>query len=445
MFAIVAYGALNVVKGPFYTLLLYLWIAYFRPETWLWDPDLYLSLDLSWITGIVLMAASVLGRIRWRFDLRTVLLALFVLQDAASAFTSKYFDYSYYYWRDFVRCAIITYLISVLVDDTRKLRLAVLVIVLSVSFESAKQGWLLLLLHPGAKNFNAVAMLGDENEAAVGLLMLVPLLGALAATAARRWEGWLHRFLIVGVIYRAVSTYSRGGFLATLALGAAYLARSRSKLRTLLIMGVLAGAIVPILPTEFWSRMSTITANADQRNEVSEGRLHFWQVAMQMAAAHPFLGVGHNAFIPAYNAYDTSYGEFGDNRAVHSTWFGVLADLGYPGLLLFLANLGFVLAASRRARFFAKERSDFHELGVFAAAVETSMVAFAVGGTFVNYHYSELLWHLIGLSAAMFAIVRQASVNVGAVPNLSAHTRAVRQRALIAPAGATARRASVPR
>ena len=29
---IICYGCVKSVKGPFYALLLYLWIAYFRPE-----------------------------------------------------------------------------------------------------------------------------------------------------------------------------------------------------------------------------------------------------------------------------------------------------------------------------------------------------------------------------------------------------------------------------
>src|SRR5262249_54283880 len=150
-------------------------------------------------------------------------------------------------------------------------------------------GWLQLLTNPGAKNFNPVAILGDENETAVGLLMLVPLLAALATTAKRPWERWLHRFLTVGLIYRAISTYSRGGMLALLALGGAYLIRSRHRVRTLMALAVLACVLVPILPAEFWGRMSTITVSADQRNEISEGRLYFWQVAASMAAAHPLL------------------------------------------------------------------------------------------------------------------------------------------------------------
>ena len=42
--------------------------------------------------------------------------------------------------------------------------------------------------------------------------MLVPVLGALARTAKRRPEAFLHWFFLVGVFLRGITTYSRGGF-----------------------------------------------------------------------------------------------------------------------------------------------------------------------------------------------------------------------------------------
>ena len=51
-------------------------------------------------------------------------------------------------------------------------------------------------------------------------MMLVPILGALAQTATRRWEKYAFRFVAIGVFMRGFTTYSRGGFLAAGVLGA---------------------------------------------------------------------------------------------------------------------------------------------------------------------------------------------------------------------------------
>ncbi len=158
-----------------------------------------------------------------------------------------------------------------------------------------------------------------------------------------------------------------------------------------------------------------MTVSSERRNELSEGRLYFWDVAIRMANANPIFGVGHNAFTAAYNTYDQSGGQFGVNRAVHSSWMAVLADLGYPGLILFLANIGLCLAASLRAGRLAKRRPDLADLGAFASALGAGLIAFCVGGTFVNLQYGEALWHLTALSSALLAItIRAASIEVPA-------------------------------
>ena len=70
------------------------------------------------------------------------------------------------------------------------------------------------ILHPGGSNDNILPNLGDNNGVAVGMLMLVAMFTALNNTATTSREKWVCRFFIVGVAYRAISTYSRGGFLA---------------------------------------------------------------------------------------------------------------------------------------------------------------------------------------------------------------------------------------
>jgi O-antigen ligase len=127
-----------------------------------------------------------------------------------------------------------------------------------------------------------------------------------------------------------------------------------------------------------------------------------------MANDRPFTGVGHNAFIPAYGQYDPSRGaSFGSGRSVHSTWFGALAELGYPGLALLLVNLALAVRACSRVRKLARRGEIPEDLGKFATALESSFVPFAVGGTFVVFQYNEMVWHYIGLTIALDAIARE--------------------------------------
>ena len=58
-----------------------------------------------------------------------------------------------------------------------------------------------------------------------------------------------------------------------------------------------------------------------------------------MAAQNPVFGVGLNAFNKAYDDYDFLKGGYGKGRSVHSSWFGMLAELGYVGFTLYVSIL----------------------------------------------------------------------------------------------------------
>ncbi len=156
-----------------------------------------------------------------------------------------------------------------------------------------------------------------------------------------RPERWLYRLVGIGVAYRAITTYSRGGFLACGAMLIVSVLRSRHKVRSALAIAVVALTVTSVMPQRFWDRMSTITTSEEDLSDTSSvSRLHFWRVARLMVADHPFLGVGHNAFNKAYDKYDFSLGLYGEGRSVHSIWFGVASELGIPAFVLYLLILG---------------------------------------------------------------------------------------------------------
>jgi len=131
-----------------------------------------------------------------------------------------------------------------------------------------------------------------------------------------------------------------------------------------------------------------------------------------MANDRPLIGVGHRGYERAYNQYDWTEGKFMTNRAVHSAWFGVLAELGYPGLLLFIAIVFGSLRSCRRVRKAAERGEIAGPLGAYAIAFETSLVAFMVGGSFVSFHYNEMLWHYFALTIALERVaVAEAAVS----------------------------------
>jgi probable O-glycosylation ligase (exosortase A-associated) len=410
---IAGFGSIQALRGPFWALLLYLWVAYFRPEQWVWG-GVAASLNLSFIVGVFLVISSIVRGTRFTLDLRAILLFAFLGQSLISTTLSPHADYCWPFLQEFAKTAMIAFLMPCLVTNAQRFKLTIAVISASLGFEMVKQGWAQLLLTPGTKNFNSHPALGDENGVALGVLMLVPLMAVLAQTSSRKWQKWGVGVATVGAVYRAISTYSRGGFVSSGALLLMVFAKSTHKIRTALAVIVVAGIILPVLPDAFWSRMKTIAFAEEQLDEEdasSRGRLHYWRVAVLMAGDRPLTGVGHNGFSASYDRYDFLNGAYGTGRAVHSSWFGVLAELGYPGAVLLVMNLLLAFTACRSVQRKAAAGLATEELGHYASAVETALVVFVVGGSFLSFQYMEIVWHLIALSAALQRISIRAVSN----------------------------------
>jgi putative inorganic carbon (hco3(-)) transporter len=387
------------LQSTLYAACLYLWIAYFRPESWAWN-DIFTTLNLSYFAGAYLVIRTVLSGTKMRFDLRSVLVFLFLGHSLLSTTAAFDYDWSMGYWQEFAKMIVVSYVLTLVIRTEADLRLVLTVIAVSLGFEAVKQGWAQMILNPGAQNLNGVPFLGDNNLVAVGMAMLIPVMAALAETSTG-WRKRAFQIANIGVVYRALSTYSRGGFLSLAAVGAIRLWRSPYKLRTIAAIVLVTALVLPVLPQQFWDRMSTITAPSSERDESTLGRLHFWEVAVAMANDRPLTGVGHRGYERAYNTYDWTQGQFSTNRAVHSAWFGVLADLGYTGLLLFLAIVFLSFRACRRVRKAARRGDVPATMAPYAVALESSLVAFAVGGSFVSFQYSEMLWHFFALTIAL--------------------------------------------
>ena len=267
---------------------------------------------------------------------------------------------------------------------------------------------------------NPNPFLGDNNGVAVGTMMLFPILVALAQTSGSRWERVMHRFVGVGVLIRGITTYSRGGFLGAAALAVVHFTRTDRKLRALVGTLILATLIWAVMPQAFWDRIQTIDVSDEERDKSAQSRLDFWRVSMSMANAKPLTGVGLSGFSESFDSYNSNPNYLGEERAAHSIWFGVLGDLGYTGLVLFVLNIAAALLACWRSAKITRGIAELRHINVYANALISSLVVYVVGGSFLSYQYNEMGWHLIGLSTALYFIAsREAQLlkRTGSVRN----------------------------
>jgi O-antigen ligase len=85
---------------------------------------------------------------------------------------------------------------------------------------------------------------------------------------------------------------------------------------------------------------------------------------------------------------------------VHSAYIGTTAELGFPGLLLFLAIL---VSTARYLRRVAREaREDGAEtIARISSALVLSLLGWAIASLFLSSETSRPVWIVIGLALAL--------------------------------------------
>jgi putative inorganic carbon (hco3(-)) transporter len=409
--SIIVPGMIAGLRDRFPALLLYLWFALFRPQEWLWIDvtALRLSLILAAILVVPAFMTGIFPNITHLLSLGTLaflvtgMLAQFGAADPAMGWM----------WLDFqVRLTLICLLAITLVSSRERFVLVMGVIGCSLGFHAAKAG-LASMIGGGVRFHDGLAgAFPDNNGYALATVMVMPLVLATAQNMEDRWR-WLRRGLYLWVPLCAitvVSTFSRGGFLALACATLVYVLLQRRRLAALAGLGVvtlLALAFVPV-PEGYFDRLNTIQTYDEVEDESALGRLHFWRVAVIMAKNRPF-GVGLRNYEAAYDIYDFSNGAFARGRSVHNSHFQVLAELGFPGAMLwvslFLLAFGLALRVRKRSRRPELDPAEQRFYFTTANALMVSMVGFLVGGSFVASALNDVTW----LTFAMVASVDRLS------------------------------------
>jgi O-antigen ligase len=207
---------------------------------------------------------------------------------------------------------------------------------------AALYGWF-LWLGSGQLHYQISATFGLHNSFAGYLLLAWPAALFAAQQAARNWQRWLYFAAALFLAATLVLTYSRASWVAFALqlLGlAAYLAwrfsRDRGAGRQLSWgLGVLSALLLAALALPPVRAVLPTLVNFQDYS--MQGRLRFWQAALEMFRNHPWTGVGLGNFAYAYPQYQCDYIYYSVDP--HSWLLQLPAELGLPGLLAALAIL----------------------------------------------------------------------------------------------------------
>jgi O-antigen ligase len=179
------------------------------------------------------------------------------------------------------------------------------------------------------------------------------------------------------------------------------------------VAAALAIAILGILillfsPDRWKERMGTI----DDFNQESSAltRIKVWQWALDFVSDHP-MGGGFRAYetniirMPPDRANPDGWVQHG--RAPHSTWFELLSEMGWPGLLLFLALIAVTLATLWRVWKRCRGIEELRWCQELARALGMSLLVLTVGSSFIGIAFQPWYWIMFASSFCLSEYVRR--------------------------------------
>ncbi len=421
--AILIPGFIAGLFHPFNALLLYVWYGVFHPEAWVffnitaYRPSLFIG-------ALVVIRSVLAGVLPTLGHPLAVLMLLFGMSAVFSQIGAFDHDIAWVGLDQLLRLIVVVLFAISLLSTPRRIVIYTAVLAGSLAFHTAKAG-LGSLLGGGVRFAEGLGgTFNDNNSYALGAVLILPLLIAAGQNMPSRWLRLGFYAAVPLTAFTVVSLFSRGALLALGTTLACFALLQRRKLAwgTLIACSVGLALLFAPIPEGYFERIQTIpgvsavkeidaSQGGDENVETSAaGRLYFWRVAMDMAQ-HNVFGVGLRNFQVAYDQYDTSGGRYGPARAVHSSHFQVLAEVGYLGFFIYEAL--FIYAAvliwriRRRAADAEQPAERRHLLFTTANAIGASMAGFIVGGSFLAVAFNEVTWFTFALLASLDRLPRE--------------------------------------
>jgi probable O-glycosylation ligase (exosortase A-associated) len=399
-YALVAVGVPLSLFQPFSGLLLYLFFAHAHPADFVW-PGYVFNYGLLLVPA--LMAGYALFELRKSPPrLRGMLLLLaFWAWLAMAAVLAHNTEPAFAMLSRFSKMFVISFLIAAMANSEDRIRKVLTVLAGCLGFLGVKSLVGVILTGGQYRIQGPGGLMAEENEYALGMNMAIPLLYWLGSLEQRRWLKRLYQFAAFACAVTVIFTRSRSGFLGLMMVCLLIAMHSRRKLLAPFGLAIAATLFLALAPEAAMDRYKSIPT-ATQTDASAIGRIQAWETAVEMAKAHPIFGVGLRNFELTFLDY-SSY----EPRAPHNAFMALMAEAGIPSCLLFAA---LVLSASGACwsnwrRLHHSRRH--HHLATYCLIVHATLLVYLVPNFFINRQDFDLMYHLVGLSAAMTAVVRQ--------------------------------------
>lgn len=394
-----------VLVRPFFGLLVWSWLGYMNPNRLCYG----FAVSFPWVllVAIVTLASLMLSKERKSipWSKTSVLLLIFLLWTGLTTLFAVVPDAAWEKWQEFAKVLVMVFVTLVLVNSRERLHWLVWMIAVSLGFYGFKGG-IFTILTGGANHVMGPpsSFIADNNALALALCMTLPFMRYLHLHTSRKFVRFGLAAAMLLTCVAILGTYSRGGLLALAVVCAALFLKGRGRLGVVLIIVAIGFVGYRFMPSQWTHRMGTLQ-NAQQTNS-GETRIQSYKFAANVALHRPLLGGGFDVYLS--NSMWQRYGPEGAiPRAIHSIYFRVLGEQGFPGLLLFLGLLSVSWKSCRRVRKRTRDNPEEKWAYDLASMLQVSLLAFMTAGAFLPMGYFDLAYQVMAICAALELRVQQ--------------------------------------
>ena len=318
--------------------------------------------------------------------------------------STMYATMPWYAWSRFAELSKIfaALMLSLLLFDSReRLFYLLITISLSIALVTLKGGYWAVMTGFADRVYGPPhSQFYGNNHFAVLVVMNIPLLVLWWRESASRRLRLVLTVMIALSIGAALSSWSRGAFLALSAVALLLVWHSRYKVIALPMLLVGVALVVFGLPDAWLMRMETLSGS--ELDLSSRNRLVAWGIGLEYATIHPWLGVGFDGWT-AVSDIDW-----------HNAFVEVLAEQGVPGFVLWMALLLGTLGDLTRLAWQA--RGDPQRVWVvnYSLMVRASLVGYSVGALFSGLAYWDILFQLIVVAVLLRQTARSEAAGTTA-------------------------------
>lgn len=423
MLAIVFAWMPMAFMNGFVAFLLWIYTSMLSPQLFLYG--FMSSFRFVFVFAAIAIALLVLGKVKERggfiWDKIGIILIVFITHAVVSSFLAINSNPSIAFRLEFfIKGMALALAAPFFLTSRERINATLIAVVAGLGFHGVVDG-AKVIASGGGHNVTGIpgASLGDNNLLALGLVMLLPLILYLAKYSAHYLAKWVSLGVFGLCVMTVLGTNSRGGFVALVLLGLWYWVTSPRKIISAVFVAIVAFGVVQFAPERWFGRIATIQDAAEDQSFL--GRVAAWKVSVNIANDNPFFGKGFDAVQVASiwsqyrdtpNFVNIIVPEYISFKAAHSNYFQVMSDLGYVGLLIFLALLSSAFITRWQIKSLVKRVPGNQAWATdLSTAMTLSLVAFMVGGAGVSLAYFELTYlQIIILSVIRHLLIKELGV-----------------------------------